>query len=107
MRDFNITQRIVAAIDRSEDPHLAIDVLRQEVLDQGQDIQELARELRALKNAELERLTKTGAWFYVKAKLNDEAVDWSKWALRGSLAAIGTALLGGLLSLAWKGFRSG
>lgn len=103
MRDFNITQRIVAAIDRSEDPHLAIDILRQEVLDQAGDIQELRRELMGLKNAELERLTKTGAWFYVKAKLNEEAIDWGKWAIRGTLGTAAAAIaVWAFKHVAWK-----
>lgn len=104
-----ITSRILAAIDRSEDPHLHIDILREADLEQSEAIQKLQRDVKLLQDAERDRLTGTGAWRIVKAKLDEEAVDWMKWAIRGVAALVGTGLLSAaayIIGLAWKGLRA-
>jgi hypothetical protein len=98
MRDPNITSRILAAIDRSDDPHLHIDILREADLEQSEAIQQLQRDVKLLQDAERKRLTDTGVWKIVKGKLDQETVDWVKWAVRAALAGLGT---GGLALLAW------
>jgi hypothetical protein len=101
--DPEITQRILAAIDRSEDPHLHIDILRRAVYKQAVKIQQMGRALKTLQDAERDRLTRTGVWTIVKGKLDERAVGWVQWAIRGTLAVAGTAIIGTLLKLAWKG----
>lgn len=101
--EFNpeVTQRILAAIDRSEDPHLHIDILRRAVYKQAVKLQQMGTAIKRLQDANRERknFTDSGVWKVVKGKLDEQAVDWVKWAVRGTLAIIGAGLLG----LAWKG----
>lgn len=109
MRDPTLTQRVLAAIDKSDDPHLHIDILRRELYEQAEAMQAMARDIKLLQDAERERLTATGAWTLVKAKLEEEAIDWVKWMIRGTVGALGLALVGalGLIGrLAWKGLHS-
>lgn len=109
MRDPTITSRILAAIDRSDDPHLHIDILREADLEQSEAIQKLQRDMKILQDAQRERLTETGVWRIVKGKLDEKTVKWMKWAARGSLAGIGAALLACIawvLKLAWKGLHT-
>jgi hypothetical protein len=109
VRDPTITSRILAAIDRSDDPHLHIDILREADLEQSEAISELRRDVKLLQDAQRQRLTDTGVWKIVKGKLDEKTVDWMKWAVRGSLAGVGAALLAGItwvLKLAWKGLHT-
>lgn len=95
MWDPNITQRVLAAIDKSEDPHLAIDILRQEDERQSSMLLKLEKRIVLLEEAERDRITKTGVWTIVKSKLEEETVDWVKWAVRGCLGALFAALVSG------------
>jgi hypothetical protein len=96
MRDPTLTTKIVPKADRARDPFEYIDDLRQDRMSDRQVVYELSLEVQALKNAEAERLTKTGAWDYVKEQLAEGAVDWGKWAMRGILSGVGILVVSGI-----------
>lgn len=109
MRDPLITQRVLTAIDRSVDPYIHIDRLRRAVADQYDTIEAMDKDIQLLKLAEQKRVTETGVWKIVKGKLEEETIDWVKWAIRGTVGALGVSALGGLvwiLKLAWKGLTT-
>ena len=54
------------------------------------------RDIKLLQGAEVQRVTATGVWTIVKGKLDEEAIDWVKWGIRGAAAAIAGSLLPGL-----------
>jgi hypothetical protein len=97
-----ITQRVLAAIDKSSDPHLHIDILRAEIYRQSQAMEDMARDIKLLQDAERERLTRTGVWTLVKQKLEEETIDWVKWGIRGTIGTVGVLLITGLFRLVWK-----
>lgn len=105
--DPTITQRVRTAL--YDGGHA--DLVNETIIDGLRDVEQMSRSglknhedrLLILEQAERERLTKTGVWTFVKAKLDEEAVDWMKWAIRGTLAVGGTAIIGTVLKLAWKG----
>lgn len=96
MSRFDITSRIRAAVDRSEDPHLLIDMVREEQGEHDERLTDLERDVKLLQDAERDRLTRTGVWPIVKAKLDEEAVDWVKWGVRAAFCGFGTAMLSGM-----------
>jgi hypothetical protein len=101
-----ITQRVLAAIDKSDDPHLHIDILREELNRQSEAMQVMARDIKLLQDAERDRLTETSVIRTVKEEFSNREINWMKWAVRAVLAGVGTALLGGagwVIKLAWKG----
>lgn len=107
--DPSITQRVLAAIDRSEDPHLHIDILRRAIYQQATKISQLGSGLKLLQDSERERLTNTGVWTFVKAKLDAETAKSVVWAKRAALTGLGGAFLTGLgllIKLAWKGLHA-
>lgn len=109
MFDPSVTQRILAAIDRSDDPHLHIDIIRRAVFQLAGKLSQMGNAIKVLQDAERERITDTGVWKIVKGKLDAEKVDWVKWAIRAGLAGLGTAflsLMAVVLRLAWKGLHA-
>jgi hypothetical protein len=90
------------------------DIVNEIIIDGMRDVEQMARggltdhekRLLILEDAERKRVTETGVWRIVKGKLDGQAVDWAQWAIKGVLAVIGTALVGGLLKLAWKGLHT-
>lgn len=91
MRRFGLTGKVLVKVDREVDPYQHIDHVREEVFDQGQVIEALDKRVLLLEEAERKRerpLTESGVWKVVKAKLDAEAVDWAKWAVRGILAGV-------------------
>lgn len=106
MFDPQITQRVLAAIDRSDDPHLHIDILRRAVYQHAAKLCQMGQAIKILQDAERKRITDSGVWKVVKGKLDEQAVDWAKWAIRGTLGAAGGSIIVWLLSLAWKGFHA-
>jgi hypothetical protein len=104
-----ITQRVLAAIDKSDDPHLHIDILRQQLSDQSLELKRQAQRIVALEDAERDRLTQTSVLRTIKDEFSKREINWMKWAVRGVLAGVGTALLGGagwVLKLAWRGLTT-
>ena len=101
MSRFGMTGKIAAKADRSRDPFEYIDDTRDEVVQINEWRERTDKRLKILEDAERDRLTKTGVWVYVRAKLETEAADWVKWAIRGTIGAAG-----GLLVL-WIGYRWG
>lgn len=100
--DFNVSQRIRVQLIEDGHAELAVESIIRPIRDLEEDIGLLKRDVKILQDAERDRLTETGIWTFIKAKLDAEAIDWVKWAIRGALAVVGTGLLG----LAWKGFRA-
>ena len=103
---FGQTGKIVAKADRSQDPFVYIDSLRQEVYELGEQLEgDVYKRLKILEDAERERLTKTGVWSLVKMKLDEEAVDWVKWGIRAIAAGLGASLLTAMGWLIAKAFH--
>lgn len=109
MWDPNITQRVLAAIDKSDDPHLHIDILREETHRQSIAMQVMERDIKLLQDAERERLTETSVIRTVAAEFSRREINWMKWAVRSALGGIGAALLavlGWVFKLAWRGLMT-
>lgn len=104
--DPTITQKVRTALLEAGHPDLVVEEISASVRELEREIYTLKRDVKLLQDAERERLTGTGAWRVVKAKLEEETIDWLKWAIRGTLALIGTGLFGGLCRLAWKGLHT-
>ena len=111
--DPQITQRVLAAIDRSDDPHLHIDILRRAVYQQAAKLQQFGSALKRLQDAERKRLTESGVFRAIKADRDQRQLkwftNWRTWIVRGLVAAAGTAFLSVMawvLKLAWKGLTT-
>lgn len=104
--DASITQRVRAALIDAGHPDLAIETISEAVRELESEIYTLKRDVKLLQDANRERknFTDSGVWRTVKAKLDEEAVDWVRWAIRGVLGVVGATLIGVLLRVAWKGF---
>jgi hypothetical protein len=94
-----------------------IDVVVETMIDGMRDVEQMSRtglsdhekRILMLEEAERNRITESGVWKVVKAKLDGEAVGWMKWGTRaaiGGLGAAGLTLLGYILKLAWKGMHA-
>jgi hypothetical protein len=106
---FGLTGKVVAKADETVGPFAHINRLRQEVYDHQTRMDAMDAQIQALKNANVERWTESGLWAVVKGKLDDEAVDWVKWAVRAALCGLGAAVLamvGALFEMAFKGMHS-
>jgi hypothetical protein len=105
---FDITRRLRAAVDRSEDPHLLIDMVREEQEEHLQRLKALEREVRGLKVSlqSVREWTATGVWNAVKVRLDSQALKAGKKLAWGIVAGGGTLLLGLITWLAshltWK-----
>lgn len=109
MSKYDITRRLRAAVDRSEDPHLLLDMQNEELETMTARIDTLERELRAVKNTLRGEWTETGIWAVVKARLNVQAVRYGSklvhWVV--GLGGLGiVSLLGLLFKLAWRGLHT-
>lgn len=108
--DPTITQRVRTALYDAGHGELVDEALFEGM----RDIEQMARDglsdhekrLLILEEAERDRLTKTGVWTFVKAKLDEKAVSGVSRILWGTGAVIGTLLITGLLTLAWKGLHT-
>ncbi len=90
---FGQTGLVIARADREVDPYTHIDHIREEVFDHKHVIAALDDRILILEAAERERLTKTGVWTYVEAKLDAQKVGWMKWGIRAALLGTGGAIL--------------
>jgi hypothetical protein len=108
------TQRMRARLLELDQPAVVVEALDDTIRDietrYGESLEDHDTRIRLLEIAEQNRLTKTGVWTIVKGKIEDEAIDWWKWAVRGVLATVGAALVAAtstglykLIMLAWKG----
>ncbi len=99
--DPTITQRVRSALIDAGHPDLAIETISAGMREIETELARLKRDVKILQDAERDRLTQTGAWTFVKAKLDRESVNWMKWGIRATLAAVAALLL----KLAWKGLH--
>lgn len=102
--DFNVSQRIRVQLIEDGHTELAVESIIEPIRDLEEELGLLRRDVKLLQDANRERknYTDSGIWKVVKGKLDEQAVGWVKWALRGVLAIMGA----GLLSLAWKGLHT-
>jgi hypothetical protein len=108
--DFSITSKVRTVL--MEGGHY--DLVAEQLVDALRDIERMARSgldehgkrIKMLEDAERQRLTDTGVMRLIDAKLTSKVAGWMKWAIRGLIGAIGTALLAGfyeICKLAWLG----
>lgn len=88
-----MTGRVLVKVDREVDAYQHIDRVREEVSEHVDRLEALERDVKLLQQAERDRLTQTGVWTFVKAKLEAEAVGWMKWAIRAALMGAGAATI--------------
>jgi hypothetical protein len=105
MRDPNITRRILAKVDREEDVYIILDRVRQAINDIDDYTGRLDARINALEQEKVKFQTESGVHRIIENAVAKEAIDWSRWAIRGTLGAAGLALAGWILKLAWKGFH--
>lgn len=103
-----VTQRVLAAIDKSDDPHLQIDILRRAVYQLAGKISQMGNAIKILQDAERERKnwTESGIYKVVEEQAGKKAVNWAAVQLKIGLGAALLALLGLVLKLAWKGLHT-
>jgi len=105
-RDFITTRKIFAKIDREADLYVVCERIREAISDIDDKLERFDERLHALEQEKVKFTTESGVHRILKEAVADEAIDWGKWAVRGTLAAAGTAIVGWLLNLAWKGFHT-
>ncbi len=107
-RRFGMTGKVVAKADRQVDPYTHIDHIREQIFDYGEEFEKLWQQINSLRTTINNKRdwTESGVWRVVRAKLDEEAIDWVKWGVRAALAGVGTAFLTFLIwmgKLAWRG----
>ena len=111
--DPTITQRVRTALYDAGHG----DIVNEILIDGMRDVEQMARaglsdhekRLLLLEETERKRVTETGVWRIVKGKLDEEAVDWVKWAVRAGLIGLGGAFLSLMAvigRLAWRGLHT-
>lgn len=103
--DFNVSQRIRVQLLEDGHTELAIASITQPIRDLEEDLGHLQQRVKALEIEKAEWQTASGVHRIITARIGEATVDWAKWAVRGSLAAVGVALLGFIGRLAWKGLH--
>lgn len=103
MRDPLTTRRLLARIDREEDVYVLLDRIRQVIYDHDDYMGRLDARLNAIEQEKVKFQTESGVHRILKAAVTEEAIDWGKWAIRGTLAAAAAALIGWVLRLAYIG----
>jgi hypothetical protein len=109
MSRFGMTGRVIAKADRQVDIYVHVDRIRDEVYEHVQRLERAERRIAALEAAERERLTETGVLRTVRDEFSRREIGWMKWAVRGILAGLGTALLGvagWVIKLAYQGLTT-
>lgn len=93
-----MTGKIVAKADRGADPFTYIDDIRQEVFEIGEWKEAVEKRLKILEDNWRDRpwVTETGVWPIVKAKLEEETIDWMKWGIRAFFCGVGAFMLSGV-----------
>jgi hypothetical protein len=105
MRDPLTTRRLLAKIDREADLYVVADRMRQAIYDLDDYTGRLDARINALEQEKAEFLKESGVHRVIQAAVAKEAIDWGRWAVRGTLAAVALTLAGWILKLAWKGFH--
>lgn len=108
-----MTGKIAAKADRGADPFEYIDDTRQEVVEINEWRDFTEKRLKILEDAERDRLTETGVWDFLQAKMNKIAVKravrlgskFIHWVI--GVVGVGVLyLLVLLFKLAWKGLTT-
>lgn len=110
--DPTITQRVRTALYDAGHG----DIVNEILIDGMRDVEQMSRtgledhgrRILMLEEAQRNRLTDSGVWKIVQAKLDKKTVDWVTWAVRAALGGIGLAFLSLLAvigRLAWKGLH--
>jgi hypothetical protein len=102
MSRFGSTGKVLVKVDREVDPYQHIDRVREEVFEHVQRLEDLERDVKLLKLAEQKRVTDSGVWKIVKGKLEEETIDWVKWAIRGTVGVVATLIITAAFRLIWK-----
>lgn len=100
------TRRLLAKLDREEDVYVILDRVRQVLNDQDGEIDHLEQRLNAIEQEKVKFQTESGVHRIIESTVAKEAIDWGKWAIRGTLATAAAALAGWILKLAWKGLMT-
>lgn len=106
MRDPLTTRRLLAKIDREADLYVIADRMRQAIFDIDDYTGRLDARINALEQEKVKFQTESGVHRIIETSAAKEALDWGKWAVRGTLGAGAVALVGWVLRLAWKGFHT-
>jgi len=104
--DPTITQKVRASLIEDGHSDLVIESLTAGLSLMEQEIQRIARDVLLLQASDRERLTQTGVWTFIKAKIDAQVIDWGTWAMRGALGAAAAGVVAALAMLArfaWKG----
>lgn len=107
MKNWIRTRKIMAKIDREEDIYVIADRLNQAIRDLDGNQEGFDERLTALEREKVGFQTESGVHRIISATANKEAVNWGKWAVRGTLGAATAAIAGWILNLAWRGFHVG
>lgn len=105
MRDPLTTRRLLAKIDREADLYVIADRMRQAIYDLDDYTGRLDARINAIEQEKVKFQTESGVHRIIKNTVGAQALDWGKWAIRGTMGAAGLALAGWILKLAWKGFH--
>src|ERR1700743_1420187 len=100
MRDPLTTRRLLAKIDREADLYVVADRMRQAIYDLDDYTGRLDARINALEQEKTEFLKESGVHRVLKDAVAKEAIDWSRWAIRGTIGAAVVALIGWILKLA-------
>src|ERR1700743_1291077 len=105
MRDPLTTRRLLAKIDREADLFVIADRMRQAIYDLDDYTGRLDARINALEQEKVKFQTESGVHRIIENTVAKEAIDWGRWAIRGTIGAGALALAGGILKLAWKGLQ--
>lgn len=106
MRDPLTTRRLLAKIDRDADLYVIADRMRQAIYDIDDYTGRLDARINALEQEKVKFQTESGVHRIIKDAVTNEAIDWGRWAIKGTIGAGALALAGWILKLAWKGFHT-
>ena len=106
MRDPLTTRRLLAKIDREADLYVIADRMRQAIYDLDDYTGRLDARINALEQEKVKFQTESGVHRIIKETVAKEAIDWGRWAVRGTLGAAALAIVGWILKLAWRGLHS-
>ena len=103
--DFSITQKVRTTLIESGHPNLVVESIGESVRELEEGLAVAIKRIEMLEQINYKRITDTGVNRIIDAKLNEAAIDWGKWALKGVMTFIvGTGVLA-LVRAAWKGFK--
>jgi len=104
--DPSITQKVKNALFEAGREDL-LEALRDSgmaELEENYDL--LKKRVVALEQEKVNWVTESGVYRAIEKKAGRVAIDWGKWAIKGTLGAAGAAILAWVLRLAWKGLHA-